>query len=549
MEKVESRNGRAASQTEPGSNEIREDGVTKPQGKHYSFYLSILMLASISLIVAWDVTALSLALPVIAGQLHGTNFQSFWASLAFTLGIAVTQPIYASISDVVGRKHVLYASIVLFGIGSIVFATATDMNIIVAGRLIKGLGAGGLDVLQTIILCDITTLKERPRWLGVLSLANAVGAVTGPFIGGVFAEKVGWQWLGWVNLITVSIAGVLAFFFLHLMPIEGDIKDKMRKLDWTGFALFAVIGTAISLPLSWANMPYAWASWQTLVPLIIGVLLIIPLGFIERRAEVPMIPYQIFDNISIITGTMTGTIYGSLLNPIVLYLPLFFQAVYLETPIEAAKSTLPLCCLVVATSVIVSMLIDWSRKYRIAVWVGWIVTTIFLGLSYTIGPDSGRARTYAFQALLGVGLGTVLVSTQISVLASVRRVDDHGLASGMLVTTRFIGSLLGLAICSTIFNSMFAKGLSSIKGNLPEQLAALEDASQAVGFIPRLREVHVSEDIMHVVTGAYKDAFQTIWVVLAAFSALGAILSVMTREYSLEKDDVGRQGFKAPSSK
>jgi MFS family permease len=132
---------------------------------------------------------------------------------------------------VVGRKYVLYAAIILFGIGSVIFATATDMSIIVVGRLIKGVGAGGLDVLQTIILCDITTLKERPRWLGVLSMANAVGAVTGPFIGGVFAEQVGWRWLGWINLITAGIIGVLTFFFLHLTPIEGGIKDKMRKLD------------------------------------------------------------------------------------------------------------------------------------------------------------------------------------------------------------------------------------------------------------------------------------------------------------------------------
>lgn len=446
-----------------------------------------------------------------------------------------------------GRKYVLYASIILFGIGSIIFATATDMKTIVAGRLIKGLGAGGLDVLQTIILCDITTLKERPRWLGVMSMANAVGAVTGPFIGGVFAEQVGWQWLGWINLITGGITGVLAFFFLHLTPIEGDIKDKMKKLDWSGFALFTVIGTTVALPLSWANTLYAWGSWQTLVSLIVGLLLLVPFWIVEKRAAVPMIPYKIFDNVSIITGTVSGFIYGALLNPILLYLPLFFQAVYLETPIEAAKSTLPLCCLVVAMSVIVSILIDWTRKYRIALWAGWALTTIFLGLNYTIGADTSRAHTYAFQAILGAGLGTVLVATMITVLASVRRVDDVGLAAGMLVTGRFVGSLLGLAICSTIFSSLFQKGLSSIK-DLPEQLAVLEDASQAVGFIPRLREINVSEDIMHVVTGAYEDAFQTIWVVLAAFSGLATLLSVLTRENSLEKDDVGRQGFNAPSS-
>ena len=99
------------------------------------------------------------------------------------------------------------------------------MNIAIAGRLIKGLGAGGLYVLQTMILC------ERPRWLEVMSMAASVGAVTGPFLGGVFAET-GWQWLGWINLITVAITGALSFFFfLNLTPIEGDMKQNMKRLD------------------------------------------------------------------------------------------------------------------------------------------------------------------------------------------------------------------------------------------------------------------------------------------------------------------------------
>ncbi|KAL7918577.1 MFS general substrate transporter [Trichoderma austrokoningii] len=542
-----SQDASAASQ-DASANVVQGDN-TKPQGKkHHSFYFSMLMLCIISLIVSWDVTALSLALPVIAEQLHGTTFQSFWASIAFVLGVAVTQPIYASVSDVLGRKGVLYAAIILFAIGSVVFATASQMSVIVVGRLIQGLGAGGLDVLQTIILCDITTLKERPRWLGALTVANAIGAVTGPFIGGVFAEKVGWPWLGWINLITAGIAGALTFFFLHLTPIEGDLGDKMKRLDWYGFALFTVLSAIIALPLSWANTLYAWGSWQTLVPLIVGLVLLVPFWFIEKRAKVPMIPYHIFDNTSIITGILSGFLYGSLLNPIVLYLPLFYEAVYLEAPLDAAKSILPICCLLVAMSFIASMLIDWSRKYRIALWAGWVLTTIFLGLNYTVGPNTSRAQGYAFQALLGAGLGTALVATLITVLASVKKVDDEGHAAGMVVSARFVGSLMGLAVCSTVFSSMFRKGLSSLK-DFPEQLAVLEDASQAVSFITQLRDIDVPEDIMHTVIGAYEDAFKTIWVVLAAFSGLAALLSVLTTENSLEKDDVGRQGFQAPSPK
>ena len=101
-----------------------------------------------------------------------------------------------------------------------------------------------------MIICDITSMKERRRWLADFSVANAAGAVSGPFIGAVFADQVGWPWLAWINLVAVGLAGVMAFFFLHLRPVEGGIREKMSRLDWTGFVLFTVIGTIVALPLS-----------------------------------------------------------------------------------------------------------------------------------------------------------------------------------------------------------------------------------------------------------------------------------------------------------
>jgi MFS family permease len=447
-----------------------------------------------------------------------------------------------------GRKQVLYVAIALFGVGCIVFATAKDMSTIIVGRLIKGLGASGLDVLQTMILCDITTMKERARWLGVLSSANAVGAVTGPFIGGAFAQDVGWPWLGWINLIAAGVTGVLTFFFLHLSPIEGDVRTKARKLDWSRFALFTIIGTIIALPLSWGNTLYPWGSWRTLVPLLIGLVLIIPFAFVEKRATAPVIPYKIFDNVSFITGIVSGFLYGSLLNPVLLYLPLFHQAVYLETPIVAAKSILPLCCLVVSASIIASIIIEWSRKYRATLWTGWILSTVFMGLLYTIGVKTSRTQGYVYQAFLGAGLGTALMATMVATLASVTSVDNEGLAAGMLVTSRFLGSLIGLAVCSTVFSSAFVARLTASIGDLPQELETLRDPSQAVQFIEKLRSVSVSPEVLQNVIEAYQGCFQTVWIVLTAFSGFAALISVFTRENSLEKSEVGRQGFQTSAA-
>lgn len=144
------------------------------------------------------------------------------------LGIVVTQTIYASFSDVIGRKLPLYFAMLLYTIGSIVFALANNMTILIVGRLLQGLGGGGLDVLQAIILADITTLKERPLYLGLIGIPIAIGHIMGPLVGALFAEYVSWRWIGWVNIPFLGIAFILAFFCLHLRPIDLHITAKLR---------------------------------------------------------------------------------------------------------------------------------------------------------------------------------------------------------------------------------------------------------------------------------------------------------------------------------
>lgn len=112
----------------------------KATKKPFSFYLTLVCLGLLALIVAWDTTALSVAIPVIAAQLHATTLEAFFASIAFTLAVAISQPLYLAISDAIGRKAPLYTAMVLFTVGSILFAVAETMTVAIVGRLIQGLG-------------------------------------------------------------------------------------------------------------------------------------------------------------------------------------------------------------------------------------------------------------------------------------------------------------------------------------------------------------------------------------------------------------------------
>lgn len=108
--------------------------------------------------------------------------------MSFMLGVVITQPIYTSFSDVLGRMAPLYSACALITVGSIVFAVGHNMPIVLLDRVLHGLYGGGLDVLTEIIIADITTLKDRPLWIGLLSIPMTAGPILGPVMGALFSE-------------------------------------------------------------------------------------------------------------------------------------------------------------------------------------------------------------------------------------------------------------------------------------------------------------------------------------------------------------------------
>ena len=240
--------------------------------------------------------------------------------------VAIVQPIYASVSDILGRKPPLYFAFVLFGIGSIVFATAPTMRVAILGRVLQGMGGGGLDVLSEVIVADITTLKERALWIGLLSIPMATGCILGPVIGAVFSEYATWRWIGWINLPIIGIALPLAIFFMRLKPMEDDLKTKLSNIDWIGISLFTVGSTLFVVPLSWAGAMYPWGSWRTFVPLVIGVLILIAFAFYERYPASAVFPYRIFKSVTARVTLFGAFVHGLVLYALLTYLPLYFES-------------------------------------------------------------------------------------------------------------------------------------------------------------------------------------------------------------------------------
>lgn len=129
---------------------------------------------------------------IIAEKLNGSAIQAFWSGTSFLLTATVFQPTFASLSHVFGRREMLLVALTLFTIGSVIGGAARNFTDLLIGRCIQGTGGGGISALTYIIATDMVSLRERGKWFGLITMMWALGSVTGPIIGGAFAQGPSW---------------------------------------------------------------------------------------------------------------------------------------------------------------------------------------------------------------------------------------------------------------------------------------------------------------------------------------------------------------------
>ncbi|CCX34735.1 Similar to Uncharacterized MFS-type transporter C1399.02; acc. no. Q9HE13 [Pyronema omphalodes CBS 100304] len=311
-------------------------------------------LAVVSLIVALDATILVPVLPTISTALKGLSSDAFWTGTSYLLTSSIFQPFIGAVSDLFGRKAPLIASL--------------DFTQLLGGRSIKGIGGGGILVMVQIIFADIVPLRFRPKWFGCVTAAWAVGTITGPLIGGVFAEKTSWRWVFYINFPFCGLGSVIVPLVIKLRHRK-QLRSEKTWPRLTGLVEFS------SLPVSPAFSLLLLGVGFTLVPLLVGEAgTIAALVWETYGAKTPLIKAHLINDLSSLGAYLGAMILGMLLFGHLYYVSFWIEAVKGKGPIATGVALLPVTCGLVPSSIVVGKAITRFSSVRWAIWSEWTLT-------------------------------------------------------------------------------------------------------------------------------------------------------------------------------
>ena len=417
----------------------------------------------VSLLVGMFITGIEIsivaaAMPSIVAELGGFSLLS-WVFSGFLLAQVVTIPIYGKLADLFGRKPVFVTGVVIFLVGSLGCGLATSMTMLIAFRLIQGIGAGSVQPTALTIVGDMYSLKERARVQGYISSVFGTAAIIGPAIGGIFVQYTSWAWVFWINipLGILTVMGISLFF-------HEKVEKKNHRIDYLGSALLFITISSLMFVLIQGGVGWAWFSVQGI---ILGTLFLAGLVFLivhERRVSDPVIPMTIWNNRVIAISNFAALTAGTVMIGVSAFLPTYVQGIMGRSPMVAGFTLAgmtfgwPLAASMTGRL----MLRLGPRKTAVAGGVMMVLGSLFL---ITLHPQQGPVYAGIGALFIGNGMGLTSVTFTVSVQNAVDW-KMRGAATASNQFMRILGNTLGAALLGSILNSFMSSYLRAQAGNV-----------------------------------------------------------------------------------
>ncbi|MDT0345387.1 MDR family MFS transporter [Streptomyces litchfieldiae] len=477
-------------------------------------------------------TIVTNALPQIIGDLGGGQSAYTWVVTATLLAMTASMPLWGKLADLFSKKLLIQTALLIYVGGSLIAGLSQNPAMLIAVRVVQGLGVGGLIGLSQIILAAMIPPRERGRYSGYLGATFALATVSGPLIGGIITDTpgLGWRWCFYIG-VPVALAALVVLQRTLRLPV---VRREVR-IDWAGAFLISV---AVSLLLIWVTLAgdqYDWLSWQTFAMVGGGLLLGALFLLVESRAGDPIIPLRLFRERTIALSCVASLLVGVAMLCGTVFFSQYFQLARGQSATMSGVMTIPLIGGLSLSSTVSGQLITRTGRWKHWLVIGGVLVTAGMGLLGTIRYDTPYWQVAAFMALMGLGIGML---TQNLVLATQNQVGprDLGAASSMVAFFRSFGGAIGVSV----LGALLAARVGDYTRDGLARLGTPADGSAGTagsGAIPDLETLPAP--LRTVLENAYGHGIADVFFFAAPCALLALLLTIFIKETVLKSSASG----------
>ncbi|KAF2137753.1 uncharacterized protein K452DRAFT_235265 [Aplosporella prunicola CBS 121167] len=484
----------------------------------------------------------------------GAVSQLTWVGTGFPLGSVCAILPSAAFYAVYDTKILFIASLLLFEVGSTICGAAPDMNALIVGRVIAGIGGSGvyIGILNYFAMC--TTNKERGRYMSGIGLVWGLGAILGPVVGGAFStSSATWRWSFYMNLVIAAVCAPIYIFYLPSLkpPGSSDMSawSQLLAMDWAGFTLSTASLVCFVAPLTFGGAGWAWSDGRTIAMLVVSGVFAIATVLQQRfclltTSKARMVPpsYITTNRSQILLNIQTAATVANIYIPLY-YIPLYFQFVHGDTAIKAAVRLLPFVLILVSTNMASGLLLPSIGYYWIMYTVTGILMTTGGALMYTVTLNTRPANVYGYSVLLAIGSGLTFQAGYAIAGVKVSHKGWSGTDVQSAITLQNIsqlgGTLLSLLICGQIFQSLASEKLEHA---LAGQNFSKTDIKDAIAGTQSDLFKNLTPELGRKAIEAITDGMQNVYILSMTAGALSLLCALAMKKERLFGMQAGAGG-------
>ena len=478
-------------------------------------------------LAALDSTIIATLSAPISASFNSLSLLS-WLASAYLIANAALQPLSGRLTDILSRRTGLIFSNVFFCAGNLICGLATREWVMILGRVVAGMGGGGLTAISTFVASDLIPLRRRGVWQGFGNISYGVGAGLGGVFGGWINDVWGWRIAFLIQVPLTAVSGLLAWFLIDI-PIKETEKSAWKRIDFMGAATLISTLLLLLLGVNLGGNVVPWTHPLVVTSLALSAVFLGLFIYVEStHAEEPVIPVRLLLNRTVLSACLTNWFTTMSIFSLLFYGPIYFQVMGLS-PTQAGIRLIPQSLGAVG-SISTGLVMRWTGRYYFLTVTVMSIFVASMGIVSTFNLETPAWEPFIVFFLGGIGYSGMLTVTLLALISAVEHKDQAVITSASYAF-RSTGSAIGITISSAVFQNILKLELWDRFGDrkgAAEIIGKLRDSLDEIQHLPPTWKA----DVMDV----YMDALRGVFLTMLGFAVIGLLVSLAMREHKLHSN-------------